>query len=95
MIYFNEHNYFLYFTLEPTMNASGVCGGTACGCALTWRFRTVMIMLYQYWSGIGDGILQARCVLPHRGNMVALAQTLTHHLQVIISHSRSVEQDIP
>lgn len=55
------------------------------------RRNEAMLMPRLYWSGIGDGMMQAHCVLPHRGNMVAFPQTLPQHLQGLIAHGRSVE----
>lgn len=55
------------------------------------RRNNAMLMPRSYWSGIGDGMMQAHCVLPHRGNMVASPQTLPQHVQGMIAHGRSIE----
>jgi hypothetical protein len=55
------------------------------------RRNNAMLMPRFYWSGIGDGMMQAHCVLPHRGNMVAAPQTLSQHIQGMIAHGRSIE----
>jgi hypothetical protein len=54
------------------------------------RRNDAMLMPNYYWSGIGDGMQQAHCNLPHRGNMVQFPQTLQQHLQGMISHGRSI-----
>jgi hypothetical protein len=55
------------------------------------RRNNAMLMPASYWSGIGDGMQQAHCVLPHRGNMVAMSKTLPQHLQGMLAHGRSTE----
>jgi hypothetical protein len=55
------------------------------------RRNDAMLMPADYWSGIGDGMMQSHCQLPHRGNMVQFPSTLPQHLQGILAHGRSME----
>jgi hypothetical protein len=55
------------------------------------RRNDAMMMPSEYWSGIGDGMMQSHCSLPYRGNMIPFPTTLPQHLQGILAHGRSVQ----
>lgn len=55
------------------------------------RRNDAMQMPSEYWSGIGDGMMQSHCALPYRGNMLPFPTTLPQHLQGILAHGRSVQ----
>lgn len=50
-----------------------------------------MLMPQNFWSGIGDGMQQQHCLLPHRGNLAQSSVTLPQHIQGMISHGRSIQ----
>ncbi len=55
------------------------------------RRNEAMLMPSEYWSAISDGMQQAHCQLPHRGNLCQSTKTLNQHLQGCIAHGRSIE----
>ena len=54
------------------------------------RRNQAMLAPNNYYSAISDGMQQAHCLLPHRGNMVPFPKILPQHIQGVLAHGRNI-----